>query len=246
MADAPQTSFIPKQTTGAASGKATRPRRYFNVFGFIGSVIFLGSLVLAVGVYIYKDLSEETLAQKKLELDERRTAFSAGDIQSIRALDRRISVARTLLDAHLSPSLVFDALERRVVQGAYFNDFIYDRRESGSVEIVLNGEALRFNTLALLGRQLSQDTILRDFVFSDLAVTEADRVGFGVVVDADTAALRYMAQGFIDEDAPDAEDAVEGETNGALEASTDDIEALDDAALEAELSALEAELFDAE
>lgn len=247
MANAPKTSFIPKQTTGSSSGSVSRPRRYFNVFGFVGAVIFLGSLVLAVGVYIYKDLSEEMLAQKKVELQERKNTFNAGDIQSIRELDRRITVARTLLDAHLSPSLVFDALERRTVQGAYFNEFVFDRRESGSVEIVLGGEAVRFNTLALLGRQLSQDPVLGDFVFSDLAVTEDERIGFGVVADADRAALRYDAGDVPPEDGDATDEEAAAADDGAdADAEVDDIGILDDAELEAELNALEADLFDTE
>lgn len=198
MPETPKTSFIPKNAMGAMPGRAPRRRKHFNVFSFIGIVIFLCGIILTIGVYVYKDISEKDLASKKAELQAIKTSFSQSDIENLRELDRRINVANALLDQHLSPSVVFDMLEVRTQEGTQFTEFSYERRESGSVEITMGGSALRFNTVALQSRQLANAAALQSAIFSDVNIGEgqegaADTVDFTVTAQADTEALTYTA-----------------------------------------------------
>ena len=193
MADAPQTSFIPKQTLGRVPGRIPHRRRHFNVLGFIGMVVFLCGMILAVGVYLYKGFSEKALEGKKQELQQIKNSFSQDDINTLRELDRRIKVSQALLDAHLSPSVLFDALELRTQRDVTFTDFSYERRESGSVEMVLAGEALRFNTVALQSRQLADAAVLASTIFSGLSVDEEGTVQFTVTSEGDPKTLAYTA-----------------------------------------------------
>lgn len=193
MAESPKTSFIPKQTIGTVPGRVPHRRRHFNVLGFVGIVVFLCGMILAVGVFLYKNFSEQALVSKKQELQDIKNSFSQSDIETLRELDRRISVSRTLIDTHLSPSVVFDALELRTQRDVRFSDFSYERRESGSVEIVLEGTALRFNTVALQSQQLADAQVLARTIFSGLSVDEEGRVHFTATSEGDTDALAYIA-----------------------------------------------------
>lgn len=193
MLDSPQTSFIPKQTFGSVAGRVPHQRMHFNIFSFIGMVVFLCGMILAVGVFLYKDLSERTLSSKKQALQDIKNSFSQGDIEALRELDRRINVSSALLDAHLSPSVVFEALELRTQRDVSVTDFSYERRESGSVELVLKGTALRFNTVALQSQQLADAEVLARTIFSDLNVDEEGTVHFTATSDGNNAALAYTA-----------------------------------------------------
>ena len=175
---------------GGVPGKTTRRAVHFNVFNFVGMVVFLCGLILAVGVFIYKDLSERALIEQKQELEARKSSFSLSDIESLRELDRRITVATALLDRHLKPSLIFDMLEQRTLSNLSFEAFSYTRRPSGSVEVVLDGAAPRFNTVALQNRQFQNAATLSGVTFSDLRVDETG-VRFLVTSEADEQALRY-------------------------------------------------------
>jgi hypothetical protein len=192
MADVPKTSFIPKQTLGSVPSRVPR-RRHFNIFGFVGMVVFLCGMILAVGVYLYKDFSRKDLEAKKQELQNLKNSFSQADIEALRELDRRISVSRAIMDKHLSPSVLFDALELRAQQDTQFTDFSYSERESGSVELVLEGTALRFNTVALESRQLADAEVLASTIFSGFSVDEKGTVSFTVTSEGDVAALAYTA-----------------------------------------------------
>ncbi len=192
MVDAPKTSFIPKQTLGSMPGRVAR-RKHFNVFRFMGMVVFLCGMILAVGVFLYKDYSQRELVRRQAELKTLKDAFNQGDIAAIRELDRRIKVSKALLDTHLSPSVVFDALELRTQQDARFTNFSYDRRESGSIEVILEGMARRFNTIALQSQQLADAQVLARTIFSGLTVDEDGTVYFTATSEADTSALAFTA-----------------------------------------------------
>lgn len=194
MVDSPKTSFIPKQTSGSVPSRVPHRGRHSNLLSFIGMVVFLCGMILAVGVFLYKDFSEGVLAGKKQELQDIKNSFSQSDIESLLELDRRINVSRALLDAHLSPSVVFDALELRTQRDISFTDFSYERRESGSVELVLEGTALRFNTVALQSQQFAEAQMLARTIFSNLGVDEDGRVHFTTTSEGDNAALAYTAQ----------------------------------------------------
>jgi len=192
MAETPKTSFIPKQAMGGVPGKAPRRAVHFNVFNFIRMAVFLCGLILAVGVFIFKDLSERELADQRQELEARKSSFSLSDIESLRELDRRITVAGALLDRHLKPSLIFDMLEQRTLSELSFEAFSYTRRPSGSVEVILDGTASRFNTVALQGRQFQNAAALSGVTFSDLQVNE-NGVRFLVTSEVDERVLKYTA-----------------------------------------------------
>lgn len=191
-----QASFIPKQPGSASPGIGGRsPRRVaqLSIVNFVGMVVFLCGLILAVGVFIYKDLSVQDLETKKRALNEQKSSFSAADISALRALDRRIGVASALLDAHLVPSKIFDMLESRTLSGVQFDVFSYHRRPSGAVEVVLQGLSGRFNTVALQDREFRQAAALSDVALTNLSISDDGLVSFVVVGEVDERALVYVA-----------------------------------------------------
>jgi hypothetical protein len=201
MVDIPKTSFIPKQSMGSVPGRAPQRRRHFNVFNFVGMIIFLCGMILAVGVFIYKDMAQRELDAKRTQLEQEKSSFSQGDILGLRALDRRILVAQTLLDQHLAPSVVFEMLEERTQTDVQFVEFSYTRRESGSVELVFDGKAMRFNTVGLQSQQLASAPELASVIFSDVDIDVEDNVNFTITSEADTSELAYSTIGTFD--APD-------------------------------------------
>ncbi len=183
---------------GSVPGRAPQRRRHFNVFNFVGMIIFLCGMILAVGVFIYKDMAQRDLDAKRTQLEQEKSSFSQGDILGLRALDRRISVAQTLLDQHLAPSVVFEMLEERTQTDVQFVEFAYTRRESGSVELVFDGKALRFNTVGLQSQQLANAPELASVIFSDVDIDVEDNVNFTITSEADTSELAYSTIGTFD------------------------------------------------
>lgn len=184
MGKTPRTSFIPKQNTGSATGGGRRRRR-LNLFSFFAVVVFLGTLTLSVGVFFYKQYSENQLGVNKQQLANSRSSFQQGDIESIRELDRRLRTAEELLDSHVAVSKIFDALEERTLSAVQLDGLRYERFESGNIQILTTGSAPRFNTVALQEFQFGDEALFDAVTFSDINVVsggdgEDDRIVFSV------------------------------------------------------------------
>ncbi|MBX9906978.1 hypothetical protein K2X96_03720 [Patescibacteria group bacterium] len=147
----PKTSFIPKQ--GAASVPQRKQRRVINVLVFLAVVVFLATLALAVGVFFYHNYSEEQLALRKKELEEKRASFVLGDIESIQRFERRLDAAQSLLDGHISMTKLFDIIGDRTQTNTQLTSFKYTRQPSGSAQVTLKGSSDSFNTIALQGQE---------------------------------------------------------------------------------------------
>lgn len=244
MGDTPNTSFIPKQSMGTVPKRAPRRKRSFSILSFVALVVFLGALLLSVGVFFYEDLTRDELAAKKQELADLKNTFSQSDIQNIQELDRRIEAAGALLAEHLSPSVVFDVLETTTQEELQYSTFSYKRNESGSAVVELSGEAARFNTVALQSQRFAGTDQLASAAFFGLDVLDGTEEGgsgetsitFTVVgtspmdtvlysaapVPVDTADLEFSD----DTGSVDASDTVPADTVDALD---DDLSEIDDA-----------------
>lgn len=225
MAEPPRTSFIPKQ--GATATKANlRPRRTFNVFNFLMTVVFLGAIILAVGVYLLQIRSEADLEAKKAELTDIKDTFSRADIESLRELNKRLDTAERLVGKHLSPSVVFETLERRTQGEIQFQNFSYTLNESGTLALSLNGSAPRFNTVALQSQEFAEDSVIERALFSNLGVTYSGEgpdveqtVRFTATAKVDTSLMRYEPP--VAGDTDESEQSVnQATTSGATSGTT--------------------------
>ncbi len=205
MEQPPKTSFIPKQSLGVAQGRPAR-RKSFNILTFFALVIFLAVLALSIGTFFYRQYSEAELEKQKVILEELRKGLGAeGDIATIRKLEYRFQIAKTLLDQHLSISRVFDALEVRVQEFAQITSFDLARKESGNAELILTGLAKSFNTTALQERGFAAERTFKEgsVIFSGInlqtpeegedADTAQSTVTFSVTADLDIEQVKYVA-----------------------------------------------------
>lgn len=202
MEQTPKTSFIPKQAVGVAN--RTRERRTFNVFAVIAMIALLSVLTLSAGLFFYQEYTSRKLeAQKKglADFKDRFDSSAVDDIREIKLLEDRFMLARDLLDKHLAVSELFYALEDRVQQNAYIKSFLFERLESGSADVTLEGQALSFNTLALQKRELNLESSFENgsIVFSDINVEVPEeggdeRVSFSVLAGVDVDQIGYVGE----------------------------------------------------
>lgn len=224
MVQSPKTSFIPKSTQGNVPSRGPTRKKRFNVLSIAAVVIFLGVLILAVGVFFYERVSTQRLDAAKQELAEMKNTFNQSEIRSILELKQRMDVAELLLERHLSPSIVFDMLEARTQSEVQFEGFTYTRNESGSVFITLDGRTFSFNTVALQGSELRNTPVLDDVLFSNIGIDSggegSETIVFKVTTKANGDAIAYRV-----DEVPVAEEAQPTPDADAGEASADEAEA---------------------
>ena len=177
MDDLSRSSFIPKQVGGTAPRRSSAPRR-FHVLEFISGFLLVAALLLSLGTFLYKGYLERQLEGTKRALTENASQINLKDLEEVEALDRQLGAAEYLLNNHLSPSKLFDSLERTTNTTVQFGGFSYARRPSGGVDVELNGLTEEFKSVALQSEHLNKsnefnDTLLTALAFSSDVQTES-------------------------------------------------------------------------
>lgn len=193
MDQVPQTSFVPRQSGSAVVQAPIRRRRRFNLLSFFAVILFFGSLILSVGVFVLKQSTEQRLAEKREELSSKRALFKRDDIESVQVLDARMKAAASLLESHVSPSKLLEVLERSTQEEIQFTQFDFERRPSGNVGVAMSGVAPRFNTIASQAKRFSDERFFKRVIFSELNKPAQQYVSFKVTVDITRDAIAYEA-----------------------------------------------------
>lgn len=193
MEQAPRTSFIPKQGVGQSARVSVRRRGGF--LGILSILLIMGSLLFSAGIYFYASYTERQLGAAQQELADKRQLFAPGSIEGLRDLDMRIGTVTSLLNNHVSPSLLLDTLERTTQRNIQFTDFIFERRPSGNVGVEMTGIARQFNTVALQAERFAAEPMFMDVVFGELDRTQEGDVTFKVNLEIAADALAYSVSG---------------------------------------------------
>lgn len=193
MDPVPQSSFIPRQGGNMVAEPPRKRRGSFNLLSFFSLICFFGSILLAVGVWLLERNHEHVLDTQKATLTAKRSEFQQDTLDSIRALDTRIRTAEYLLDGHVSPSLLFDVLERTTQEHIQYTSFDFGRRSSGNVSVSMAGIAPHFNTVARQAQRFAEEGLFNRVIFSNLDKPSADHVTFKVDIDISKDKIAYNA-----------------------------------------------------
>jgi hypothetical protein len=191
--DQRQNSFIPKtdsfQTSG---GNQKRSGGSYFILGSLALAII--AVLLSVGLFFYKQSVQSTLAEKQQQLEQARSGFDAGLIESLSDLDNRISTARELLNEHITFTPIFPIIESTTLTSVSFNSMEITHSESsggsadspsgnsnpGSVTVNLSGTGPGYPAIALQSSELADHDQIRNPVLSDFSLNNEGNVEFSV------------------------------------------------------------------
>jgi len=171
-----RTSFIPKQPLVTTPAQAERhgPSLLF----LISLILFLGSVALAGGVFLYKQYLKQAIQSNAASLERARAAFEPALIQELRRLDSRIITANTLLATHVSPTELFAFLSTATLEDVRFQDFTYSVTAPDKINLNMKGQAKSFAAVVLQSDSFAKSHQLRDPIFSNLNLDSGGNVVF--------------------------------------------------------------------
>jgi hypothetical protein len=158
MADLRDASFIPKNSNQPK--KRVRTSRRIYVLSYLCYVVFFGTLLVVLGTYVYADQVQKTLVATRAELEEARTTFSEGDIETIRTLEKKLLVANEIVRDTRSPSLIFGELERVIAENVTLKGYTYRSLDNGNFQIQFEAVADDFNSLIFQRSQMMNSELL--------------------------------------------------------------------------------------
>lgn len=143
------TSFIPKQGL-ARAGQPYRPASgSVDLFLMIGVVLFLIVGALAGGLYLYNSKLNKDLTALDNEIKEKRAAFELGQIDEVKAFQRRVDAGSQVLAGHTALSQFFTLLEESTIPDVSFYTLRLSAGNEAGISVEMEGVAKGFSSIAL-------------------------------------------------------------------------------------------------
>ena len=182
-----QSSFIPKGNLG--DSKPDKKQNSF--FGFLMFLIFLGSIVSAIGVYFYKTSLKSDIESMKVQLVEAGKSIDQKSIDDLVDFSDKLGVVRTILLKHQVVSGFMNSLASSTVKTVYFKDFKYDSLTPTSLTVSLRGVADSYGAIALQQDILSKNQYWKSVDVTNLKLTSDGGVEFGMDIKVDPKIVAY-------------------------------------------------------
>ncbi|MCK5285753.1 MAG: hypothetical protein KAJ58_00820 [Candidatus Pacebacteria bacterium] len=181
-----ETSFIPKKNY---KEKAVNTK-YTSWFLVIATFIFAASAIFAGGVFFYKGFLESEIKNKNTILERERGGLDLALIQKLSKFDKKIEVAKELLDDHIALSYLFNFLEANTLKEVMFNNLNFEVTKDG-YQLILEGRANSYADVAVQSNVLSSNKNILEPIFSDLRVNSNGDIVFKASMKMDPKLISY-------------------------------------------------------
>lgn len=154
-------SFIPKNSKRVERKVRTTKRIY--LLSYISYVVFFGTLLLVVGVYLYDAQVQSELEAVKAQVQQERQRFAPSDVISeLKMLDRQLSLSAELLANSAAPSQVLSEIESITASNIQFTGLLYEYLPNRQFQITLTGLADDFNQILYQAELMNRSSLLAD------------------------------------------------------------------------------------
>lgn len=166
-----QNSFIPKNPIVSSARGGPTEAVTVNIFSAIAGVLFTIALLLAGGVFVYKNIIVHSIAEADQDLNAARKAFEPEKITELIDANAQISTATKLLQQHVVVSKVLELIQELLVKRMRFESLTYNMKDSVPT---LSGiaQAQTYNALAEQLDIFSKSEFISNPVFSNFGLGE--------------------------------------------------------------------------
>ncbi len=180
------TSFIAKQALERPSASpASRPVSLLVVIAIL--VLFVSGLVFG-GALVYRSLLETEITASctggggvercglRATVEREQKNIDQLTIRTLQRLDKKLSLATTLLGSHRSILSIFDLIQKNTIPSVRYSSFSYSPKA-----IALDGTAASFEDIAVqtgIWNEAKKQNQIESFIFSDLNQGAEDVVTF--------------------------------------------------------------------
>lgn len=187
-----KTSFIPKKPIQPSlDKKVAKLDKGISFFMLISVIIFVTAVLLSAGVFAYKLTLKGRIELQLRTLEKAKEAFDSGFISEATRLNARIVSANKILNDHLSPSAIFELLEKFTLQTVSFKSFNFSDGLDGTIRIDAVGEADSFKSIVLQSDKFDQSGYMRDLLFDGLESNKEENINFKLSVSLDPQLILY-------------------------------------------------------
>ncbi|MEI7777695.1 MAG: hypothetical protein WCI52_03740 [bacterium] len=192
-----QTSFIPKKPVTA---KASGGTKGVSIILLLAIIIFLASASGAAAVFIYQTYLQNSISsmQKSFQLSE--NAFDPESVSTYATLNKRITVANSLLKNHIAVSNLFAVLGQSTLKTVRFSSFSFVVGASGKSTLAMKGQARdnnnNYNSVAKQAEVFSENPVskyITNPIFDGLNTDQNGNAIFNFTADVQNSQILYSS-----------------------------------------------------
>ncbi|MEK7182394.1 MAG: hypothetical protein AAB334_02805 [Patescibacteria group bacterium] len=185
------TSFIPKTKLTDSFNSENRKSNKIGLLSLLSIIMFIISVVLAGGVFLLGEYKTKTIQDKVASLERAKGSFEPALIEKLSKLDTRINSAKKILSSHISVSTFLKLLEKLTLKTVRFSEFEFTRRDDGSFNVLMRGEANSYSSVALQSDMFGGNKFIQEPIFSDFKLSSNGNVLFNFSAIIDRSLILY-------------------------------------------------------
>lgn len=185
-----QSSFIPKKPLSDSQKVLGPVKKNTNIFSVIATLVFLVTIFVSGGLFVYEKIVEKQLVDTSKELDAARAAFETDKIQDLIDASTRLNSVKGMLEKHFAVSELLVLMQNYTVKTIQFNNFKFDNKSSNPL-LSMDGEALSYNAVAKQSEVFAGTGFINNTLFSDFTLTDSGSVKFKFIGSVATSLVSY-------------------------------------------------------
>ena len=170
MAYIPRSSF---EKTPSVIPTQIKKKHTIRILSVTGTFLMFCSVVATIGVFAYKQYLDNQLQSAQSELNGLSGTDNERKMKEIQVYDRKLTVAHSLLNNHLSISRVLSEIEKFTKQTVRYRTFEYLYDPGFEAEVTLGGDTEALTSVALQKMELLKGSIFSNFVVRSITTASA-------------------------------------------------------------------------
>jgi len=150
------------------------------------------SLLGWLAAYGYKYMIAKDVQVLEQSITKARESFDPSLLKVFENLDRRLIAANGLLESHSKVLPIFDLLDRVTLKSVKYSYLGYVNNGI-AVSVKITGEAINFESIALLALEYNKSGKILNPIISNLGVLVDGKVTFNVAFNVDSSLVSYVA-----------------------------------------------------
>lgn len=186
-----QTTFIPQG--GAATGGVPTPvqtaptntirvRQTVSILTIVATLAVVVALVSIGGVFVLEKSLTQRIIQMESQLETAEKQFEPALIVQLKQLDERLNQASHVLRNHRSVAPLFTVLNTITSKNVQYDTLHFDFSEDGLGTVEIEGQARSYQVIAQQSKELSEERIIQDHIFSEFELQDTGRVRFSLLL----------------------------------------------------------------
>lgn len=176
-----QSSFIPKESVTEEVFK----KKKAGMLGVLVVSLFIFSIILSVGLYVYKGIIKSDIENLQLQLAEEEKNLDKDTISKMSQFSKKLGVVRSIVIKHKVASNFLETLASSTVSSVQFMDLSYDDSKGGELLVRLSGRAADYASVALQEDVFSKVKYFKSTTFSNLGLGNGGSVSFDLEIIVD-------------------------------------------------------------